>query len=74
MANGPQVRMRVVTIVHEYLDHETGHWCRPCALPSGVRAWIVIRSDEGWMRIAEGVACYKCGSHDVVIDDDHRVT
>lgn len=70
MATGGNINIRVVTVVVEYVGHDLGHWCRPCALPSGVRIWIATRTD-GRMALQHRVQCHDCGGTDVVIDDDH---
>lgn len=68
MAN-PHVNFRVVTVVVEHLDFDLRHWCRTCNLSTGVRQWLVTRSDSG-MRLQTRVWCHECGGHDVVVDPD----
>lgn len=62
----------VVTVTIEYVTHELGHWCRDCALPSGMRMWLAVRGPRG-MNLQSRVWCDDCGGPNVVIDDEHRI-
>lgn len=65
----PRVRVRMVTVIVEPVCHELGHWCRPCALSTGIRIWFVTRGDSGLI-LHSRVVCHECGSHDVIVDPD----
>lgn len=60
-----------VAVVTELLDHDHGHWCRRCALSSGIRAWVTVRIG-GRLTMQVRVWCQDCGSRDIVIDDNPR--
>lgn len=69
MATDRRAVVRLVSVVIEYVAHDLGHWCRPCALPSGIRMWRAVRRPEG-MTLQVHLWCDQCGRSDVVIDDD----
>lgn len=60
---------RVVVPVHvEVLGVEVGHWCRPCALSSGIRVWFV-RSIFGSMRLCSQTGCLEHDHDDVELTE-----
>lgn len=61
---------RTVTVVVEALSHDVGHWCRSCALPSGIRQHVAIRTSTR-MSFGTQTWCEECGSRDVQVDDHH---
>lgn len=54
-------------VVVELLDHDRGHWCNTCQLPSGIRAWIVKHCAHA-MHIGVMVWCDDCDGQDVTVD------
>ena len=64
-------RMRVVSVRREMVDHDRGHWCRVCLLPTGLRAHIALTL-QGRMMITQMVWCEDCGSRSIDVESDGR--
>jgi len=60
--------VRVVAVVTELIAFDLGHWCRRCALPSGFRAWVTVRTSSR-MHLQERRWCDQCGHSDVAVDE-----
>lgn len=52
-------RVREVKVVVEALVLETGHWCGPCAIPSGIRQIVAVTSPSG-AHLQSAVRCVDC--------------
>jgi hypothetical protein len=62
-------RARVIHVHLELLGVETGHWCRPCALSSGIRVWYV-RKIVGVWRLCSETGCLEHDHDDVELVDN----
>lgn len=60
-------RHRAVQVAVEALTHDLGHWCRTCALPSGIRQWVAVRYLDR-MHLQVRAWCGECGGRDITID------
>lgn len=61
-------RVRVVRVHREVVDVEYTHWCRPCALPSGLRVYVAVRLNAR-MHLQTHLLCDECGGTDVEAND-----
>jgi hypothetical protein len=68
MATGGHV---TVAVVCEIVAHDHGHWCRTCALATGIRAWVMVRIGHT-MGMQVRAWCEECGGRDIEIDPDGR--
>lgn len=61
--------LRVTGVFVEYVDHDAGHWCRPCAASSGLRIWVAVRVPAcGLMHLQERFLCTRCQSRNVEVE------
>lgn len=63
MAGGVSVPVHV-----ELLGVEVGHWCRPCALSTGMRVWYVTRT-LGQMSLRSKTGCMEQDHNDVELTE-----
>lgn len=61
-----------ISMVVELLGHDHGHWCRACALSTGIRVFVAVRRGDGSMSLQARTHCQECGSRDIVIDPEPR--
>jgi len=49
------------------LGYDTGHWCRTCVLPSGIRVWLGVQCGPA-LSMRAHVWCRDCGGRNIEIE------
>lgn len=62
----PALTLTIVAV--EYVDHDLGHWCRPCGRSTGARVWFTVTIPGCGPEVWSALFCTVCEDYDIEVD------